>query len=281
MASSADADSRVNTAAETAEVDGVMYHRDFTKAHFPAILQSDDGTFFQFNIYALAGVSKFFANILDLPVEQAGIRTIPLPSASTKGLALALKLLRDHNDAGTNTVQVFNWPNHDELKGFLDVVMAYDLEIAAESLLKRSSTSTICTSAQAFGRLVLAITIQSRWIEHALLLTLSYDVTTMADWIEDKLREERYLQELYILHLQWKSRMLEVFKEGIMSSIGHHAKVDGWTGFINELAVGLLDETKMSPGYRTGYDLESILPDLRKNFLNTKLPSHRIAYDKK
>lgn len=253
--------------ADTVEVDGVKYHRDFTKAHFPAILESDDGTSFQFNIYALAGVSTFFANIFSLPVAEAGVRTIPLPSATTKGLALALKLLRDHNKVGTHASQVLKWPNPDELKGFLDVVKAYDLGITAESLLKRSVHATVYCSAQALGRLIVAIAIDSPWIEHALLLTLSHDVTTMDDWMAEKLREDGYLEELHLLHLRWKSRMLELFKDGIRSSIGHHAKVDGWSGFIHELSVGLLDESKMSPSYRTGYNLSTLLPDLRKTFL--------------
>lgn len=243
--------STTGTTGDTLIIDGVTFHRDFTEAHFPVMLEASDGTSFKFNIYTLASVSTFFADLLSLPVtDKAEVRVIPLPSATKEGLALALNLLRDQTDINryqVNAAQVFKWPPQAQLDGFLHVVKAYDLSVAAETLLMRSAGAHIVTKEQIFQRLVVAVKVNSPWLKRAEHYTLSHDLLAISDWARKHLEEGGYYDTLLNLHFRWKSRMLELYRYlcDIDTTKQTSPPVGSWMKQVPNLPSLLLDEQKI------------------------------------
>lgn len=246
--------------------DGLTYHPDFTSAHFPAILQVEDGTSFRFNIYTLAGVSTFFANLLSLPVSDVTEpRLIPLPSATAEGLALALTLLLDQLGLSKSRQRrSSSWPSRQCLEGFLDVVRAYDLSVAAEALLERSASSKFPTKDQTFERLVVAVAVDSPWIEHTQLLTLAHDIDTMDDWAHEQLRLHNHWEELYRLHFRWQKYVLGVNQSVLTTIEADDDLIDAWVDLLKRLPEVLFDEKKIAEASSIQESLPQHLMEVRR-----------------
>ncbi|WOO83096.1 uncharacterized protein LOC62_04G006577 [Vanrija pseudolonga] len=118
--------------------DELTFHPDFTTSVDGVILQSDDGTSFQFDLDMLCICSSFFRDLRDMPLNssQAGVKVIPLPSATTPGLALTLNLVRGHILPSQRPPTP--WPSNDTIDNLLDIVSAYDLPLAVDAFLVRT-----------------------------------------------------------------------------------------------------------------------------------------------
>ncbi|WOO83099.1 uncharacterized protein LOC62_04G006580 [Vanrija pseudolonga] len=164
----------------------LKFHPDFLEPSTATIFQSSDGVCFRFDISRLAEVSTFFADLNDVGGlvhgHAANDTVIPLPSASAETLHLTFRLLHHHFKTGYKTA--IDFPNHKILDEFIDVVKAYDLEVAAdqfiwtfkpsedpltsEALLVVSAAGNLCQHFKRVCRLLIATTSLTPWAERHL-----------------------------------------------------------------------------------------------------------------
>lgn len=206
------------------------------------VLQSDDGTCFRFDMLTLAALSSFFRDLHEMAFAEpepaldglaisrstsaSGTSTecevvpvlpsaIPLPSATTAGLVLALGIVRDIMNPSRRGIHAdpapLSWPTPELLDNIITIANAYDLPVVSDTLLARSRHAT--SAKHCFERYVLAATTDAppSLLEQAMRATLLHDVDLMGEWCTRTL--VRYaphaLSALYKAHLDWLRRLDE------------------------------------------------------------------------
>lgn len=259
-------------------IEGVRYDPEFKMAHFPVILEADDGTRFFFNKYILTSVSPFFEDLLKLdvitPPDNRESLVIPLLSATRPALSLALTLIRDQLDLPTHNV--LPWPPREQLEGFLKVVDAYDMEVAGNALLTRTARSMGHNAEHVFERLAVAVAVKSPWLHNAELRTLSYDLDSIDEWTRNHLNNNGYsLEKLYSLHLRFNTQALSLQAKVVKTMLNSPANrqrvdiiniIENCLRFLDPLARVLFNPRKINSASEHHKHIVLYLRDLREEF---------------
>ncbi|KAL1407236.1 hypothetical protein Q8F55_006653 [Vanrija albida] len=164
------------------------FHRDFAHPPTPCILKSSDGTHFFFPLDDLAAVSPFFQTIATLPTPP-GDNVIPLYSAQSDALALALQLVRwavhPHRAAPAPSLR---WPSRHLLHDLSVIIDVYDLDIVADTLLAVTRPDDPLASPRVcYERVVWAATVGVKDLHTVARATALHRVEDQDKWVLDAL----------------------------------------------------------------------------------------------
>lgn len=217
----------------TVDLDGLTFHPDFTEPRTAGILQSSQGVHFHYDLGTLAILSSFFRDLPDLPLpdgeDPSAPRVIPLPSATTDALALALNLISDAlsvREAHKRRKTELDWPRRPTLDSLIAITKAYDLPLVADTFLARSARQvktgepSLC-----YERLAFAAATESPYLRQAAHATMFRRWRHAGDWSRNILKRH---PEGMIAYLQFQS------------VLGHC--VLGWSVDLQKATVKLLFE---------------------------------------